>query len=216
MTRSRLVPYAVAGASLLLAAVVLVLNLRAPATSPVAAPSPSPRTETKDEILVAESLDDVPVTLRPYPYLEPTPAPVATEIDGTYMLILTLEELGGANHALPFPCRRCLPYARDPGVITLIFFEGAYFVEHQMSGFHATGHYSVDGNRLTLFNDPNCSRVRGTYTWRLDGASLRLRAVDDPCAFEGERATDLASDVWTRIPICRREVQHLWPGILGC
>jgi hypothetical protein len=216
MTRSRLVPYAVAGASLLLAAVVLVLNLRAPATSPVAAPSPSPKTETKDEILVAESLDDVPVTLRPYPYLEPTPAPVATEIDGTYMLILTLEELGGANHALPFPCRRCLPYARDPGVITLIFFEGAYFVEHQMSGFHATGHYSVDGNRLTLFNDPNCSRVRGTYTWRLDGASLRLKAVDDPCAFEGERATDLASDVWTRIPICRREVQHLWPGILGC
>jgi hypothetical protein len=214
MTRGRLVPYAVAGASLLLAAVVLIGNV-GPSTSP-SATTPSPSGEPAERVLFAETLEDVPVTLRPYPYTEPTPAPVPTEIDGTYMLILTLEDLGGATHALPFPCRRCLPYARDPGVLTLIFFEGAYFVEHQMSGFHATGHYSVDGNRLTLFNDPNCSRVRGIYTWRLDGTSLRLNAVDDPCAFEGERATDLASDVWTRIPICRREVQHLWPGILGC
>jgi hypothetical protein len=64
--------------------------------------------------LVVETLDDLPVTLRPYPYTKPAPPPVATEIDGTYMLILTLEDLGGANHALPFPCVRCLPYARHP------------------------------------------------------------------------------------------------------
>jgi len=166
--------------------------------------------------LVATTLEEIPVRLRPYPYTEPTPAPVPTDIDGTYMLILTLEDLGGAGAALPFPCRRCLPYARDPGVLTLIFFEGAYFVDHQMSGFHAAGHYEVEGNTLTLFNDPNCSRERGTYTWRIDGTSLRLSAVEDTCAFQGERAADLASDVWTRIPVCRREVQHLWPGILGC
>ena len=165
---------------------------------------------------MAQTLDDLPVTMRPYPYTEPTPAPVPTEIDGTYMQILTLDELGGASNALPFPCRRCLPYARDPGVLTLIFFDGAYFVDHQMSGFHATGHYEVDGNRLTLFNDPNCSRVRGTYRWRTTGPSLQLEVVDDPCAFQGERATDLATGAWTKIPVCRREVMHLWPGILGC
>jgi len=166
--------------------------------------------------LVADTLDDLPATVRPYPYTEPAPPTVPTEIDGTYMLILSLEDLGGASNALPFPCRRCLPYARDPGVMTLIFFQGAYFVDHQMSGFHATGHYEVDGNRLTLFNDPNCSRVRGTYTWHLEGRSLRLDAVDDTCAFQGERATDLASDEWTKIPVCRREVHYLWPGVLGC
>jgi hypothetical protein len=213
-SKSALAPYAVAAASLLIAAIVLIANIGPPTGSPVASPSPSPRPE--NTVLEAKALDDLPVTLRPYPYTKPTPAPVPTEIDGTYMLILTLQDLGGANNALPFPCRRCLPYARDPGVLTVIFFDGAYFVDHQMSGFHATGHYEVEGNRLTLFNDPNCSRVRGTYTWQLDGASLRLRSVDDTCAFEGERATDLASDVWTRIPVCRREVQHLWPGILGC
>jgi hypothetical protein len=210
----RVAPYAVAALSLLAATIVVVSNLGAPTASPSASVSPQPGRER--ETLIAETLDDVPVTLRPYPYTKPTPAPVPTEIDGTYMLILTLEDLGGASNALPFPCARCLPYARDPGVVTLIFFEGAYFVDHQMSGFHSTGHFEVDGERLTLFNDPNCTRVRGTYRWQLDGGSLRLEAVDDPCAFEGERAIDLASDVWTKIPICRREVQHLWPGILGC
>ena len=203
-----------AGASLLVTAIVIVSNLGSTGASPAASPSPRPREGART--LIAVTLDDLPVTVRPYPYTTPTPAPVPTEIDGTYMLILTLEDLGGASNALPFPCRRCLPYARDPGVLTLIFFDGVYFVDHQMSGFHASGHYEVEGNRLTLFNDPNCSRVRGTYTWRLTGRALRLHAVDDPCAFEGERANDLASDVWTKIPVCRREVHHLWPGILGC
>ena len=202
-----------AAASLLVAVIVVVSNLGTPSAPSPASASPEPSASATT--LVAESLDDLPITMRPYPYTEPAPSPDPTDIDGTYMLILTLEDRGGPN-ALPFPCRRCLPYARDPGVTTLIFFQGAYFVDHQMSGFHATGHYEVDGNRLALFNDPNCSRVRGTYTWRRDGRSLRLRALDDTCAFQGERATDLASDVWTKIPVCKREVHHLWPGILGC
>ena len=207
-------PYAVAAASLLVAVIVVVSNLWTPSASSPESASPEPSVSATT--LVADSIDDLPIAIRPYPYAEPAPAPAATEIDGTYMLILTLEDLGGPNAALPFPCRRCLPYARDPGVMTLIFFQGAYFVDHQMSGFHATGHYKVEGNRLALFNDPNCSRERGTYTWEKDGRSLRLHALDDTCAFQGERATDLASDVWTKIPVCKREVNHLWPGILGC
>ena len=54
-------------------------------------------------MLKAGSLADLPMTTRPYPYTEPTPAPVATPIDGTYMSILTLDDLGGASNALPFP-----------------------------------------------------------------------------------------------------------------
>jgi hypothetical protein len=165
---------------------------------------------------MARALGELPASLLPYPFTTPTPAPVPTEIDGTYMLILTLDDLGGPSDALPFPCVRCLPYARDPGVSTLILFDGVYFVDHQMSGFHSKGHYEVDGDTLTLFNDANCTRVRGTYRWQLQGGSLRLDAIDDTCAYEGERAIDLASNVWTRIPVCRREVAHLWPGVLGC
>jgi hypothetical protein len=214
LSTSRVAPYAVAGVSLFVATVVILANVGTPTPAPAPTSSPSPRPAV--ETLKAKSLEDLPAGLRPYPYATPTPSPARTEIDGTYMLILTLEELGGADNALPFPCRRCLPYGRDPGVTTLIFFRGAFFVDHQMSGFHGIGSYEVDGNRLTLFNDPNCSRMSGTYTWQIDGASLSLKAVDDSCAFKGERATDLASDVWKKIPVCRREVQHLWPGILGC
>jgi hypothetical protein len=213
-TERRLVPSAVAAASLLLAAIAL-----SPDAGPVPAPtaaSPTPSPRPANEVLKADSLEDLPATVLPYPYVKPTPAPVATEIDGTYMLILTLEDLGGASNALPFPCRRCLPYARDPGVMTLIFFHGAYFLDHQMAAFHATGHYTVDGDRLTLFNDPNCSRERGTYTWTLQGGSLHLEVIDDTCAYHGERAKDLATEEWTRVPVCKREIAHLWPGILGC
>jgi hypothetical protein len=208
------VPSAVAAASLLVVAIFLLPDVAPRSASTAASPSPTPR--AGDEPVVAETLGELPATVRPYPYTKPTPAQVPTEIDGTYMLILTLDDLGGPSHALPFPCVRCLPYTRDPGVSTLIFFEGEYFVHHQMSEFHANGHYTVSGTRLSLFNDANCSHVRGTYRWQLDGDSLRLEALDDTCAYEGERAIDLATEVWTRIPVCRREVAHLWPGILGC
>jgi len=214
-SRGKLVPWAVAAASLLFAAIVLVVNVSSSPAPHAPSPSPSPTPGRYETALRAETLEDLPVTMRPYPYTTPTPAPAPTEIDGTYMLILTLDDLGGTE-ALPFPCRRCLPYARDPGVVTLIFFRGAYFLDHQMSGFHGIGHYELDGNRIELFNDPSCSHVHGTYTWELEGGQLRLTAVEDPCAYQGERATDLTSSVWTRIPICRREVVHLWPGILGC
>lgn len=208
----------VAAAALLLAGIVLLPDAAPVAIHPATSPSPSssPAPGTGDEPLEAGTLGELPAALRPFPFTESTPAPAPTEIDGTYMLILTLDELGGPSNALPFPCVRCLPYARDPGISTLIFFEGVYFVDHQISSFRSKGHYEVDGNTLTLFNDANCTQVRGRYTWQLQGDSLRLEAIGDTCAFEGERAIDLASNVWTKIPVCRREVAHLWPGILGC
>jgi hypothetical protein len=212
-----LVPSAVAAAALLIAGALLLPDAVPVATPSITSPSRSPAPGTADEQLVAERLGELPPSLLPYPFTTPTPAPVPTEIDGTYLLILTLDDLGGdPSHVLPFPCVRCLPYAREPGISTLIFFDGVYFVDHQISGFHSKGHYEVDGNTLTLFNDANCTGVRGTYRWQLEAGSLRLEAVDDTCAYEGERPFDLASNVWTKIPVCTREVAHLWPGILGC
>ncbi len=199
--------------ALLVVSVATTVGSDRPATSPA---SPSPAARPNDGALVARSASDLPATVRPYPYTTPTPAPRRTEIDGTYLRVLTLDDVGGPQHGLPFPCARCLPYVPDAGVSTLILFEGMYFINHQISGFRSTGHYVIEGDTLTLFNDPNCTRLRGTYIWRLAGLDLRLRVLDDTCAFEGERATDLTAGRWTKIPVCRREVQHLWPGILGC
>ena len=171
---------------------------------------------TPTGVLVAGAAEDLPATLRPYPFATPTPEPAPTELDGTYMLILGLDALGGPKHALPFPCVRCSPYARAPGVSTLILFEGMFFVHHQMSAFRARGNFEIHGDTIEFFNDANCPDIRGTYAWEKHGPSLRLEAIDDTCAYEGERAVDLASDPWAEVDACRREIANLWPGILGC
>jgi hypothetical protein len=167
-------------------------------------------------VLVAANAEDLPPTLQPYPFATPTPAPTPSELDGTYMLILGLDDLGGSKDALPFPCVRCSPYARAPGVNTLILFEGMFFVHHQMSAFRARGNFEVEGDTIEFFNDAHCPDTRGIYTWSMEGATLRLEVIDDTCAYEGERAVDIASDPWTVVDACRREIAFLWPGILGC
>jgi hypothetical protein len=104
----------------------------------------------------------------------------------------------------------------DPGVTTLIFYEGRYFMHHQLSGFKALGHYTLDGDRIRLFNDPNCSTMTGEYSWKLKGGGLTFRVIDDPCAFGNERAHDLTVATWTKVPACHRRMIGLWPGFLGC
>ncbi len=183
-------------------------------STPSATPPASPEEATPS--LVAMTVADLPLELRPYPYVEPMAGDGTTALDGTYMNIVALEQLGGPEHALPFHCRRCLPYERDPGVNTMILWRGIYYVHHQMSGWRSLGNFEIDDDTLFLFNDPNCSSIRGEYRFELAGGTLRLDAVDDPCAYEGERALDLATDPWIRIPVCRRDVEHLWPGLLGC
>jgi hypothetical protein len=84
-----------------------------------------------------------------------------------------------------------------------------------MSGFRATSHYSVEGNGSRSSTIPTVPASAGPAR-ETEGTSLRVKAVDDPCAFQGEPAADLATDVWMKIPVCRREVHHLWPDIFGC
>ena len=200
---------------------VCVLSVAATIASCTAAPAPEPRDPAEpapahaSPTLTASTSAELPVDLRPYPFSRPTPSPEPTELDGTYMIVRSLEDLGGVE-SVPINCFRCLPYDRDPGVTTMILFEGIYFVHHHMSGFRARGSFDVDGRKLLLFNDANCSSTTGTYTWRLRGDLLKLEVIDDPCAFEGERARDLTTDRWMRIPVCGRQIQQLWPGVLGC
>jgi len=183
-----------------------------PEQAPTATASPTPASD----VLEAATAEDLPTTLRPYPFATPTPSPAPSELDGTYMLILDLDDLGGPKYALPFPCVRCSPYARAPGVSTLILFDGMFFVNHQLSRFRARGNFELHGNTIEFFNDANCPDTRGTYAWSKEGPTLQLEVIDDPCAYEGERAVDLASDPWDEVDACRREIAFLWPGILGC
>jgi hypothetical protein len=184
-----------------------------------AEPSPSPSVLRGEQTVIGgirtvKQEVVLPPELLPYPYTTPTPPAERTVLDGTYIRIVTFEEAGGFRYAVPRRCLRCIPYKLDPGVQTLVIHEGAFYVNHQLSGFEDLGHVLVEGNRATFFNDPICPTARGTYTWRLRGHRLDLVELDDPCA--PGRAEDLTFATWLLIDPCAYRIDDLWPAALGC
>lgn len=165
-----------AGVWAALAGVLLVASCSSGTPAPEASPTGDPvlwRTDPSE----------------PYPFVTPVPPGSPTPIDGLYHRNF----LGGSE---PIPCRRCAPFRLDRGEATLELEEGRYRVLHEASGFQSEGHFLVDGDRLVLFNDPNCPETRGMYDWEVEGASLTLEAVEDPCAFDLLRARYLSAAPW--------------------
>ncbi|MFN2545562.1 MAG: hypothetical protein ABR600_13480, partial [Actinomycetota bacterium] len=96
----------------------------------------------------------IPPELKPYAFSRPTPPAEPSVLDGTYMKIVPLE--GRVEAHLPIKCFRCIPYRPDVGVSTLVIYQGAYYVYHQLSGVKAAGSFTVSGHSIELFNDANC------------------------------------------------------------
>jgi hypothetical protein len=187
-----------------------------PTPTPTVTPSPVELVKVGGVFLAAPDRRITDPRLLPYPFMSPTPPPVETPLDGTYMRTLTLAELGGSRIALPYRCLRCPPYRIDAGVSTLVFTRGAYYVHHQLSGFRTMGSFVVEDDRVTLFNDTNCPKTPGVYAFEITAHGLRLRAIEDDCPYSGERADDLGYVTWTRVPACIRRIQNLWPGEVAC
>jgi hypothetical protein len=142
--------------------------------------------------------------LQAYAYTSPVPPLEPTALDGSYRRVLTPTQTGGP----PIACRRCAPYRLDPGTTRLVFDKGRYFLLFQPIGtgdlcpgckpagsFRATGHVVVTGNRMELFNDPNCEESRGVYRWNTEGETLTFETVSDDC-FGGIRDRFLTERPW--------------------
>jgi hypothetical protein len=185
------------------------------AATPSASPSPLKLVKVGG-VFMPERHDTLTPEMEPYPYTTPVPPREATPIDGTYVRIMSLEDVGGPLVGLPYRCLRCIPFRVDAGTSTLIFYEGRYFLHQYLSGFKALGHYTVDGDRIRLFNDPNCSSMSGLYRWRVERGNLGFTVINDPCAFKDERSRDLTIRPWVLVPACHRRIIGLWPGFLGC
>jgi hypothetical protein len=155
----------------------------------------------------------VPPEATPYAYTTPTPPPGPTPVDGTYLRILTLDDMDGL---LPFRCLRCPPYFPNAGVSTLILHRGSYWLNHQLSGFRALGMYTVHGGRIRFFNDPWCPRDHGVYRWNDSGGELTFEAISGTCDYEKARANDLSMTSWDRIKPCIFRIEYLWPGPVAC
>ena len=151
-----------------------------------ASPPPSPPPVTTDARLS-----------EPYAYVTPTPPDEVTPIDGVFTRKIG-DDLAGPSGA----CRRCPPYRMEEGLQTLRFERGVFFVDNEITAeksidWQSIGHYTVEGSTVTLFNDPNCTTLRGTYEWSLEGGTLILDVVDDPCAFGGLRWRYLTAAPWS-------------------
>jgi hypothetical protein len=184
---------------------------------PRSAASPSPVKLVKvGGIFMAARSYDLPKEVEPYEYTDPAPPRTPTPIDGTYFRVTTIAEVGGPVVGLPYRCLRCIPYRMVAGLTTLIFVEGRFFLEHQLSGFRGSGHFTVVGHRLRIYNDSNCSSMTGTYRWSIRHRELRLAVIEDPCAFGDERSRDLTSGAWIKVNQCTHRLVGLWPAIVGC
>jgi len=183
----------------------------APERPSTAAASPSPTPTAADPDVRLE----IPPEAEPYHYRKAPPRE-PTPIDGSYMRVFTIEEMGGPELGMPYHCLRCVPYSVDAGVQTLLLHEGRFYLEHRLNEFRALGHYEVRGDRVTVFNDVNCSMTRGRYTWSLEHRELTFEVVDDPCPYVDERSNDLTLAPWSKIDVCFTGIKDWYPARVGC
>jgi hypothetical protein len=137
-----------------------------------------------------------PPVSRPYPYTKPTPPAEPTAADGTYARSVTEKKAGGRG-----PCRRCPPYRLEVGTSTLSLQAGVFRITNQVReagaiDWRSVGHYTVSGDEIVFFNDPNCPQTRGTYRWSVSGTRLTFDVIEDDCAFGGLRWRYLMASPW--------------------
>jgi len=146
----------------------------------------------------------------PFPYATPLPPPTLTAIDGIYVK----QEPLTAEHV---PCKRCPDWLYEGGTWKIRFDRGIYRVLHIDLGWRSIGSYTVSGNQLILFNDPNCDHSTGIYTWQLEKGRLTFQVIDDPCAIQ-LRGKNLAHLPWQNCqpPNAEAAVSNHWQRPLGC
>lgn len=124
----------------------------------------------------------------PYPHTTPLPPQAATPVDGIYV------RFDPRTDDRP-PCRRCPPYPPEGGVWKLELDEGVFRVYHPRTGWRTLGSYTVSGDRITFFNDPQCHLAVGNFTWQRDDEGLHFALIDDNCEL-GTRARNFTVQTW--------------------
>jgi len=138
-----------------------------------------------------------------YPYAAPLPPPVSSALDGVYAKVIMA--------ATPVHCVRCPEYAPYGGLWRLSFDKGVFRVFYGQTEWRSLGSFTVSGDQLQLFNDPNCPETVGVYRWRTDSNRLMLEEVADDCAIH-LRAKNLAGQAWLACPVPPSAAETGGPG----
>lgn len=146
----------------------------------------------------------------PFAYTTPLPPNVHTPVDGVYALFDPSEPQW-------WNCRRCPEYRPAGGVWRLQLDRGVMHLIYDVTGFGSVASYTVEGDRIALFNDPQCPYETGEYTWELEEGDLVLREVQDRCAIH-LRAVNLTRQAWLSCqpPSARAAASDMWNKPPGC
>jgi len=167
------------------------------AVSPTVAVATTPEAETvaAGEGTTAGNDAAGPPPLQPYPYTTPLPPSTPTLLDGVYVRQIPVSNA-------PILCKRCAPYRLEGGDWLLYLDRGAFRVSHRETGFQGVGSFTVESDRLVLFNDPNCPQDVAEYRWRWEDNRLSFEADEDNCGF-GLRIKNLTHGSWERQDPCQ-------------
>lgn len=127
--------------------------------------------------------------ITPIPYTTPLAEAAASPIDGTYVKI-------DPSPPQWWSCRRCADYRLSGGIWKLQFDKGVMRILYDVTGWHSLASFTVQGDQLTIYNDPYCPQEVGLYRWQLVGEALDLQAVQDACAFR-LRGENISRQEWT-------------------
>jgi len=142
---------------------------------------------TPTRVIQAGIWDEL-LSATPFPHEFPLPVSLQSPLDGTYAKI---------DQSPPqfWTCYRCADYRPMGGIWRLQFEEGVMRIFYQITNWKSIASFTVEGNRLKIFNDPFCPQDVGEYEWELEDGRLVLKVVEDGCAFDLRKA-NLINQSW--------------------
>ncbi len=141
---------------------------------------------------VATTVWEALLAQTPVAYTTPLPATAKTPLDGTYAKI-------DPSQPQWWLCRRCADYRPSGGIWKLQFDQGIMRIYYEVTGWKTIASYTVDGDHLTIFNDPYCRDEVGTYSWKIEAGDLELETIRDTCSFD-LRGENLGGQNWSACP----------------
>lgn len=124
----------------------------------------------------------------PFPHLFPLPSESASPLDGTFAKI-------DPSPPQWWTCYRCADYRPLGGIWRMQFDKGVMRIYYEVTDWKSIASYTVEGDRLKIFNDPFCPQDVGEYEWKIDNGSMSLITMEDGCAFD-LRQENLTKQAW--------------------
>jgi hypothetical protein len=99
----------------------------------------------------------------------------------------------------------------------LEFERGVFRVYHPRTGWRTLGSYTVNGDEVALFNDPQCHLAVGRYTWSRDDSGLHFVLLNDNCEL-GTRPKNFMAQAWASCQPPSHEAAAIghWVDPEGC